>query len=78
MRVSGNMVRAAVSTVAMAGAAVLLFSSAANALTYSYSTTGAPTQYSLGNQVSYGYSPYDELAIPGMSGLFHPRRHLHP
>jgi len=71
MRIGKLFLGVAAATIVMAGTA--LISSGANALTYSFTASGEATLTSLGDQTStYGFSPWDQLAVASNSGFFTP------
>src|SRR5580704_1474309 len=61
--------RPALATAVVAGVALVLFAPAAHAL--SYSTSGAPEKFSLGDTLGTA-STYDQLIINGASGTLNP------
>jgi hypothetical protein len=70
MRIGKLFLGVAAATTFVAGTA--LFSPGAYALTYNFTASGEATLTSLGDQTTYGPSPWDQLAVASNSGTFTP------
>jgi hypothetical protein len=71
MRTSAFISGLATATTVLAGSA--LVAPAAHASTFNFTASGESTLTSLGNQINtYGFSPFDQLAIPSNAGTFTP------